>query len=88
MREVLLAYSVYDPAVGYIQGMNFIVSMIIRTIINYGEKDFSNILRKHQDNNFTVIEQQTLTILSYVVKVLNWRSFFVEGTPRLFEFSL
>lgn len=35
MREVLIAYSVYDPEVGYTQGMNFIVSMIIRSVLNY-----------------------------------------------------
>ena len=88
MQDVLLAYSVYDPAVAYVQGMNFIVSMIIRTIINYEEKDHVAILRKHQDNNFLVIKQQTLTILAHLVKNLNWSLFYIDGMPKLFEFCL
>lgn len=34
---VLSAYSVYDSAVGYTQGMNFMASFLLRVVMNYDE---------------------------------------------------
>lgn len=37
LTRVLEAYAVYDKEISYTQGMNFIVAILIVTIINHGE---------------------------------------------------
>lgn len=37
LQRVLEAYSIYDKEIAYTQGMNFIVGVIILTIISHGE---------------------------------------------------
>lgn len=33
-----MAYSLHDPEIAYTQGMNFITSIILLTLTNYGHK--------------------------------------------------
>jgi hypothetical protein len=35
-----------------------------------------------------VVAQHAFTILSYIINQLNWKTMFIDATPRLFQLSL
>lgn len=66
--NVLKAYSLLDPDVGYTQGMSFIAALIL-----------------------TVFDQDEALAWTVFVRLLSvrsdWRRFYGENTPKLFEFT-
>jgi TBC1 domain family member 10 len=66
--NLLKAYSIYDPDVGYTQGMSFIAALILM-----------------------LFDQDEAVAWTVFVKILSekndWRRFYGENTPKLFEFT-
>eukprot|EP00656_Telonema_subtile_P007482 TRINITY_DN13511_c0_g1_i2.p1 TRINITY_DN13511_c0_g1~~TRINITY_DN13511_c0_g1_i2.p1 ORF type:complete len:329 (-),score=79.35 TRINITY_DN13511_c0_g1_i2:38-1024(-) len=48
LREVLLAYAVYSPEIGYVQGMSYIVAMLLLNMDAYNAfKSLANMMHRH-----------------------------------------
>ena len=71
--NVLKVYSIYDPDVGYVQGLSFIAAMILLQ------------LRYLQNEQ----EEQELgwMIFMKVMQVDEWRRLYTQQTPKLFELT-
>ena len=81
--NVLHAYALHDPQVGYVQGMNLIVGFLL--INSSNNKNNNNNNNKKSSFN----EIQSFWIFSRLMKMpkYNLRSFFLPGMPRLMILS-
>jgi hypothetical protein len=78
LENVLRAYAVFDPEVGYTQGMNFLVGTLIYYMhLEKREKEYFVIDRE--------FEQDIFWILVHILQKKDWRSLYKDHTPKLIE---
>ncbi len=86
LYTVLAGYSVYDPQVNYTQGMNFVVSMLLRVMLGYDESTSKYV--ESTKRNHRLAAQQSFKILSYVINELKWKEMYADSTPKLFTMCI
>jgi len=78
LENVLRAYAIFDPEVGYTQGMNFLVGTLIYYMhLERTEKDYYVI-----DRDF---ESDVFWILVHILQKKGWRNLYTDNTPKLME---
>jgi len=76
LSNVLKAYAVFDPEVGYTQGMNFLVGTLIYYMhLERIEKDYYVL-----DQDF---ESDVFWVLVHIMYEKDWRSLYADNTPKL-----
>lgn len=87
MHRVLRAYANFDPEVGYTQGMNFVVGMLL--YMNFSEIETNGISekieeeKKQEEINISCVEEDVFWILVYIMQKKDWRNLYVSNTPKL-----
>ena len=81
LTRILKAYASYDIELGYTQGMNELVGVLLMIMSNF------NLTNEHAD---TVrlpksCEKNTFWLLVYIMKVKGYRASFVDACPQLME---
>jgi len=81
LTRILKAYAAYDPELGYTQGMNEIVGVMLMVMSNY------NLSNQFQDTVQAPksCEKNTFWILVYLMKELAYRDSFKDACPKLME---
>ena len=74
-----MAYSNFDPEVGYTQGMNFIAASLLIYLNPYNDKEFGeyDIL----DYEF---ESRVFWIFVHIMKEKRWELLFMDNTPQIY----
>lgn len=85
MHRILRAYANLDPEVGYTQGMNFVVGMLL--YMNFSEIQAKNNSHGHDHDEVKLtisnLEEDVFWILVYIMQKKEWRSLYVNNTPKL-----
>lgn len=78
LENVLKAYAVFDPEIGYTQGMNFLVGTLVYYLhLERTEKDYNVV-----DMDF---ESDVFWILVHIMYKKDWRNLYADNTPKLVE---
>jgi hypothetical protein len=76
LQRILVAYSNFDPEIGYTQGMNFIVASLLIHLNPDNDKESEDYF--FMDDEF---ESRVFWILVHIMKEKHWELLFMDGTP-------
>ncbi len=81
LTRILKAYAAFDPELGYTQGMNEIVGVVLMVMSNYNPSNqYQDTLQIPKS-----AEKNTFWILVYLMQELKYRDSFKDSCPKLME---
>jgi len=81
LTRILKAYAAFDPELGYTQGMNEIVGVVLMVMSNYSASNqYQDTLQIPKS-----AEKNTFWILVYLMQELKYRDSFKDSCPKLME---
>lgn len=88
IQNILEAYANLDPDVGYTQGMNFMVGMLLCFLATENTAAEDENSEENEDSlslqlKLEELEQETFWMLVYIMQEKDWRMSYVDHTPRL-----